>query len=139
MVDLNEEQIQEAVETAKRLGCTSFKIESGEVSFSAHLKQAPVEEPVFEDSGSEDAPAAEPAAPKERDIEAPVVGYLRHLDEPIQAGDKVEKGQVVAEVTALGLANDVTAPASGEIIEVLVESEEAVQYGQAVATMKVDA
>ena len=139
MVDLNEEQIQDAVETAKRLGCTSFKIESGDISFSAHLKQAPVAEAVYEDTESEDAPAAEPAAPKERAIEAPVVGYIQHLDEPIQVGDKVEKGQVVAEVTALGLSNDVTAPAAGEIVEVLVESEEAVQYGQAVATIKVDA
>ena len=70
------------------------------------------------------------------EITAPVVGYLKEGGQAMKVGQMVEKGAPVAVVAALGLANDVESPASGEIVEVLVAPGQPVEYGQALATVR---
>ena len=48
----------------------------------------------------------------------------------------MDKGEIVASIAALGLNNDVESPVSGEIIEVLVKPDQAVEFGQALALVK---
>lgn len=69
-------------------------------------------------------------------ITSPVVGYYREGSEPLEVGKRIEKGAVVALVAALGLANDVEATVRGEVVEVLVEPNQPVEYGQKLAMVQ---
>ena len=50
--------------------------------------------------------------------------------ENLKVGDKVKKGQVLAIVEAMKLMNDIESDFDGEIIEILVENGQSVEYGQ---------
>lgn len=77
------------------------------------------------------------AEPKGEAVVAPMVGvvYLQptpDTDAYVKVGDRVEKGDVICIVEAMKLMNEIQAPVSGVITEVLVENEEVVEYGQAI-------
>ena len=72
-----------------------------------------------------------PAAPSE--IKATLVGYYREAKEPIAVGRTIRKGDPVGTIEALGIVTDVTSKVEGEIVEVLVEPGQAVEYGQVLA------
>lgn len=68
-------------------------------------------------------------------IESPMVGvaYLQPSpDEPsfVKVGDRVEQGDVVCIIEAMKLMNEIQAPRSGVITEILIENEEVVEYKQ---------
>lgn len=69
-------------------------------------------------------------------IRSPFVGYYRRGLNPLKVGGSVSRGDVVAVVEALGIANDVEASVGGEVVEVFVEEGESVQFGQILATVK---
>lgn len=80
-------------------------------------------------------------AAKDEVITSPMVGtfYTRanEGEEPlIQVGDTVQKGQVVCIVEAMKLFNEVQAGVDGEIVEVLVEDGDVVEYGQPLFKLK---
>ncbi|HEY9657254.1 MAG TPA: biotin/lipoyl-containing protein, partial [Allocoleopsis sp.] len=53
-------------------------------------------------------------------------------DEPpfVDVGDRIKTGQVVCIVEAMKLMNEVESEVSGEIVEILVENAQPVEYGQ---------
>ncbi len=96
--------------------------------------------------GSSDVPrSAEPAAvavtppsAKERrllEITSPMVGTFYQSpapDEPpfVDVGDRVRQGQTVCIIEAMKLMNELESEVSGEIVEVLVQNGQPVEYGQ---------
>lgn len=83
------------------------------------------------------AASAPPALPKEKliDITSPMVGTFYRSpapDEPPYAdvGDRIKTGQVVCIVEAMKLMNEVESEVSGEIVEILVQNAQPVEYGQ---------
>lgn len=83
------------------------------------------------------APAAPPALPKDRLVEvtSPMVGTFYRSPAPDEApfvdvGDRIKTGQVVCIVEAMKLMNEVESEVSGEIVEILVENAQPVEYGQ---------
>lgn len=97
---------------------------------------APVAEPVAP-SASEAAVAA-PADGTAEDlhtITAPVVGVFYRAPEPgaapyIEVGTTVAAGATVGLVEVMKMFNGVTADVSGEVVEILAENEEFVEFGQ---------
>lgn len=85
-------------------------------------------------------PAAPPAAPpgKHSDlltISSPMVGTFYRSpapDEPpfVNVGDRVSTGQTVCIIEAMKLMNELEAEISGEIVEILVNNSEPVEFGQ---------
>ncbi len=68
-------------------------------------------------------------------IMSPMVGTFYSSPSPgdppfVQAGDVVEESQTVCIVEAMKLMNEVTAKFKAEIVKVLVENGEPVEYGQ---------
>ena len=68
-------------------------------------------------------------------VESPMVGvlYLQappDVDAYVKVGDRVEQGDVICIVEAMKLMNEIQAPISGIVTEILVENEEVVEYGQ---------
>ena len=51
-------------------------------------------------------------------------------------GDKVKKGDIVCIVEAMKVMNEIEAEVDGEIVEVLIENEQMVQYGEALFKIK---
>ncbi|GEB31618.1 MULTISPECIES: acetyl-CoA carboxylase biotin carboxyl carrier protein [Brevibacillus] len=93
-----------------------------------------------------EAPKAAASAPALDDanlhkIVSPMVGTFYSAPEPgkppyVQAGDKVNASKVVCIVEAMKLFNEIEAEVSGEIVKVLVEDGQLVEYGQALFLVK---
>jgi acetyl-CoA carboxylase biotin carboxyl carrier protein len=69
------------------------------------------------------------------DVTSPMVGTFYRSpspDEPsyVNVGDRIRSGQVVCIVEAMKLMNEVEAEVSGEVVEILVENAQPVEYGQ---------
>lgn len=85
-------------------------------------------------------------APTEEDtnlvkITSPMVGTFYAAPAPdkppyVQVGDKVKEDTVVCIVEAMKLFNEIEAEVKGEIVEVLVENGQLVEYGQPLFLVK---
>ncbi|MEZ0325864.1 MAG: acetyl-CoA carboxylase biotin carboxyl carrier protein subunit [Fimbriimonas sp.] len=131
MAQLDIDLIRHALTTARKHGFAEVELAVGEDSFAAKLAPAPPEAP---------APIAPPdvlhqVEPQDEliEIRSTLVGYYRAAKTPLQVGTIVNEGDVVAVIGALGIANDIESPVSGEVVEVLVEQNQPVEYGQVLA------
>ena len=82
-------------------------------------------------------PASEPGAEyaDSHMINSPMVGTFYTAAEPdsdpfVQVGDQVTAGQTLCIVEAMKLMNEITADVDGEIVAVLQENGQPVEYGQ---------
>ncbi|MDR7314108.1 acetyl-CoA carboxylase biotin carboxyl carrier protein [Brevibacillus nitrificans] len=107
------------------------------VAVAPAVQAAPVAAPVAE------APKAAPAADDANlhKIVSPMVGTFYSAPEPgkpayVQAGDKVSASKVVCIVEAMKLFNEIEAEVNGEIVKVLVEDGQLVEYGQPLFLVK---
>ncbi len=76
-------------------------------------------------------------------ITSPMVGTFYESSSPeedpyIKIGDKVKKDTVVCIVEAMKLFNEIEAEVSGEIVEVLVENGQLIEYGQPLFLVKAE-
>ena len=68
-------------------------------------------------------------------VAAPVVGTFHRAGAPeaapfAQVGDRVEPGDVLCVIEAMKLMNEIRAEFAGEVVAVLAEDGQAVEYGQ---------
>ncbi|OEF95515.1 acetyl-CoA carboxylase, biotin carboxyl carrier protein [Vulcanibacillus modesticaldus] len=76
-------------------------------------------------------------------IKSPMVGTFYKAPSPdsdpfVRVGDKINENTVVCIVEAMKLFNEIEAEVKGEIMEVLVEDGQLVEYGQPLFLVKVD-
>jgi acetyl-CoA carboxylase biotin carboxyl carrier protein len=83
------------------------------------------------------APAPPPAAAEEElhTVKSPIVGTFYEAPGPgslpfVKSGDQVAAGQVVCIIEAMKLMNEIESDASGEIVKILVNNGQPVEYGQ---------
>jgi acetyl-CoA carboxylase biotin carboxyl carrier protein len=74
-------------------------------------------------------------------ITSPMVGTFYSTPNPdakayVAVGDKVKKDSVVCIVEAMKLFNEIEAEVNGEIVEILVENGQLVEYGQPMFLVK---
>jgi acetyl-CoA carboxylase biotin carboxyl carrier protein len=91
-------------------------------------------------------PAPAQAAPPAEDkdlarIVSPMVGTFYRAPSPdaesfVNAGDAVHAEQVVCIIEAMKVMNEIKAEMEGEIVEVLVDNGESVEYGQPLFTVR---
>ncbi|MFC0188317.1 acetyl-CoA carboxylase biotin carboxyl carrier protein [Fictibacillus aquaticus] len=97
------------------------------------------------------APAAAPQAPAQEQpkaadenlhkIVSPMVGTFYSASAPdqpsfVKSGDKVSKDSIVCIIEAMKLFNEIESEVNGEIVEVLVENGQLVEYGQPLFLVK---
>lgn len=94
------------------------------------------------------APSSEPAAPVAPvidpslvEITAPMVGTFYRSPAPeeamfVEVGDRIQSGQTVCIIEAMKLMNELEAEVSGEIVAILVENAEPVEFGQALMRVR---
>jgi acetyl-CoA carboxylase biotin carboxyl carrier protein len=131
MAELDPATIRHALSVAKSHGFGEVELEAGTSSFAAKLG-------AYSLNGAVHQPAsdAETTQIKAVPISASCVGFYQPTDSALSIGRHVDKGEIVASIAALGLKNDVESPISGEIVEVLVKPDQAVEFGQALALVK---
>ena len=98
--------------------------------------------PVTSISTAVPAPSAPPVAPQISAvvdalfyIKSPFVGTFYKAPSPqtdpyVSAGDMVEKGSVVCIIEAMKLMNEVESEVAGEIVSILVENGQPVEFGE---------
>jgi oxaloacetate decarboxylase alpha subunit len=74
-------------------------------------------------------------------VKAPIVGTFYRSPSPtappfVNAGDKVKKGDTLCIIEAMKLMNKINSEYDGEIAEILIQNEEAVEYDQVIITIK---
>lgn len=68
-------------------------------------------------------------------VKCPIVGVFYSSPKPdsppfVKVGDKIKKGDVLCIVEAMKLMNEITSDVDGEVVEILVENQSPVEYGQ---------
>jgi acetyl-CoA carboxylase biotin carboxyl carrier protein len=91
---------------------------------------AVVAQPIVPASAASPAPAAE-----EHIIKSPIVGTFYAGASPeagpfVKVGDHVDAGQTVCIIEAMKLMNEIEADIGGEVVRVLVENGQPVEYGE---------
>ncbi|NER82967.1 MAG: acetyl-CoA carboxylase biotin carboxyl carrier protein [Leptolyngbya sp. SIO1D8] len=91
-------------------------------------------------------PAAAPTPPPTVDtnlveITSPMVGTFYRSpapDEPpfVGIGDRIQLGQTVCIIEAMKLMNELEAEVSGEVVEILVDNAQPVEFGQALMRVR---
>lgn len=76
-----------------------------------------------------------------KQITSPMVGTFYKSSSPesdvyVKIGDKIEENTVVCIVEAMKLFNEIEAEVSGEIVDILVEDGQLVEYGQPLYIVK---
>lgn len=87
------------------------------------------------------APEAAPAAMNGTPVKSPVVGTFYQASAPgaepyVTVGQQVKKGQTLCIVEAMKMMNEITAPVSGTVTEILVKEEDMVEFDQVIMLIK---
>lgn len=149
-LDLN--QVRELLLMFDQTSVTELNLKSGELELQLRKREqlsgsAPVVVAPAPTSTVAPTPAPPPAMPadpepppppgnrKTVDIVAPMVGTFYRApapDEPpfVEVGDTVKKGQVVCIIEAMKLMNEIEAEVNGQVVEILVQNAEPIEYGQ---------
>lgn len=142
--------VKDFIELAKNEGVSSLKYEGKDLKISVSLPvagatvqpmayQAQAPAPA---QASSEVQAKSPAAKGDYyEITSPLVGTFYTSPGPndpiyVKAGDRVSPGTTLCIVEAMKIMNEVESDVNGEIIEVLVENESLVEFGQPLFRIK---
>ena len=96
----------------------------------------PTPEIVMKESVVAPPPAALPTVDaKWEEVKSPMVGTFYRASGPdeaafVEVGDRIRTGQTVCIIEAMKLMNEIEAEVFGQVMEILVENGEPVEYGQ---------
>ncbi|MFB3882690.1 MAG: acetyl-CoA carboxylase biotin carboxyl carrier protein subunit [Armatimonadota bacterium] len=137
-------RVEELIELMRQSGVMQLSLELPD--FKVSITRGPEgAEVVRSESQSDALPAANPGeqtgiapvAAEERvvSVVAPVVGVFHNggmLDprEMVREGDRVREGQLLAAIEAMKVPNELRAPVSGLVTQLMVADGSAVEYGQ---------
>ncbi|WP_347549668.1 acetyl-CoA carboxylase biotin carboxyl carrier protein [Pseudalkalibacillus hwajinpoensis] len=161
---LKVQEIRELIKLIDQSNIDEFEYESdgskivlkkNEVKYAETPAQAPVEQPAPQEvaapvkqsvTATAKEASAEDSTEKKQDeslhkIESPMVGtfYARpnpETDAYVKTGEKVSEDSVVCIIEAMKLFNEIEAEVNGEIVEMLVEDGQLVEYGQPLFLVK---
>jgi biotin carboxyl carrier protein len=130
MAKLDSDLVRQALSIARKHGFAEVELGVGDESFTAKL------EPVTKKSRGAAGAGTVAKEPEFLYVTSSLVGYYREAPNALKPGLKIQKGDIVAVVNALGIRNDVESKVTGEVVEVLVEPNQPVEYGQILAKVK---
>ncbi|CAN5176242.1 acetyl-CoA carboxylase biotin carboxyl carrier protein [soil metagenome] len=119
------ELLDDLVRLARGSRATRIEVETDDLRLAVAVD--PSSTPPGSASGS--AAAVEPLTGRAQRVTATTVGIFGAARE-WNTGDAVERGVVLGSIQSLGHMAEITAPADGEIAEVLVAGGAPVEYGQ---------
>jgi acetyl-CoA carboxylase biotin carboxyl carrier protein len=135
------EEIQRLVDLVRESGVGEIRVRRGEVEITVKANPEALvsgRAPEAELRAVRET-AAELESSAERDrlhaVRSPLVGTFYRAPAPgedayVEVGDRVKTGQVLCIVEAMKLMNEIPADVSGEVVEVLADNAEGVEYDQ---------
>jgi len=156
---MNQKELKELIDFLIEKDISEFELERGDVKVRikrggetaatvithavpmAPMPMAAPPAPSNQSASASSAPAspsaAPPAAAEEElhTVKSPIVGTFYEAPGPgalpfVKPGDQVAAGQVLCIIEAMKLMNEIEADASGEVVKVLVNNGQPVEYGQ---------
>ena len=84
---------------------------------------------------------AQPAGARGDAVKSPMVGTVYLSPSPdagpfVQPGDRVTQGQTLLIIEAMKTMNPIPAPKAGVVVEILVDNEQPVEFGEALVTIE---
>lgn len=152
---LSIDSLKEIVKVAKEQGVAELQVEAKDFKVSVNFATAPaaihhVQPIVHQAPVAMAAPApvaaAAPAKAAANDaglhvIKSPFVGTFYASPSPgkpvyTKVGDKVKAGQPLCVLEAMKIMNEIDSDVNGEIVEICVDNESLVEYGQPLFKIK---
>ena len=153
---LSIESLKEIVKVAKDQGVAELQVEAKDFKVSVNFATAPAQihhvQPMVHAApvAAVQAPAPQaslaPAKATASDaglhvIKSPFVGTFYASPSPgkpiyVKVGDKVKVGQPLCVLEAMKIMNEIDSDMNGEIVEICVENESLVEYGQPLFKIK---
>lgn len=152
---LSIESLSEIVKVAKDQGVAELKVEAKDFKVSVNFATAAVPtyqvQPMVQQApmaAVQAAPAAvaAPAAKTASDaglhvVKSPFVGTFYAAPSPgkpayVKVGDRVKNGQSLCVLEAMKIMNEIESDISGEIVEICVDNESLVEFGQPLFKIK---
>lgn len=130
MVGLDLNTIRHALGIAREKGYHEVRLKASGVEFCATISKKSV-------SKARRQAEVEQTVVPDVEVPAPCVGYFKPLAKPVRIGQTVKIGEVLGQIMALGLPNDVESTVGGEVTEILVKEGDPVQFGQTIVKVKV--
>jgi len=103
----------------------------------AFTRQPAAPAPAVQSAGETEAACADDEEDSHRlvTVTAPLVGTfyrssLPDADAFVEVGDRVKKGEVICIVEAMKLMNEIESETDGQIVKILVENGQPVEYGE---------
>jgi acetyl-CoA carboxylase biotin carboxyl carrier protein len=153
---MNQKELKELIEFLIEKDISEFELERGDVKvrikrgaeqaapvITHTVAQMPMAAAPVQQAAPAPAPppanpvAAPPAAAAEElhIVKSPIVGTFYESPAPgslpfVKTGDQVAAGQVLCIIEAMKLMNEIESDASGEIVKMLVNNGQPVEYGQ---------
>lgn len=145
---LSIDSLKEIVKVAKEQGVAELQVEAKDFKVSVNFATAPaavhhVQPIVHQAPVAMAAPAPAAAAPAKAAssdaglhvVKSPFVGTFYTSPSPgkpvyVKVGDKVKAGQPLCVLEAMKIMNEIDSDVNGEIVEICVDNESLVEYGQ---------
>lgn len=152
MIPIKTDEIIRLIEAVKNSDISEFTLENegfrlsltrGEVQkISSPVSPVKEEEPKTETKKPEPQKPTEPADNNLVEVNAPMVGTFYRAPSPeddpfVRVGDRVQPEDTLCILEAMKLMNEIKAEKTGEIVEILVENGEMVEYGQPLFRIRV--
>ncbi len=141
-------ELEDFIAIAKNAGASELKYQNDEKKFaiSFPIAGSPAANYVAPVAQAPVAAAAAPVVSAKSndglvDVTCPFVGTFYRSPSPeagayAKLGDKVSGGQVLCIVEAMKIMNEIESDVSGEIVEICVENETYVEFGQVLFRIK---
>lgn len=148
---MNLDTLKEIVKVAKDQGVAELEVEAKDFKVAVRFVggAAPMvhHAPVMHQAPAASAPvAAAPAAAAKSDaglhlIKSPFVGTFYGAPSPgkpayVKVGDKVRAGQTLCVLEAMKIMNEIDADIAGEVVEICVDNESLVEFGQPIFKLR---
>lgn len=139
---MNFKDLKEFIRIAKEEGATELKFEAKDFKASVSFQVSSSTEHALtlaqiNSSKTSESPLAEVAGTKENlyEVKSPFVGTFYACSAPgkppyVNVGDRVTPGKTMCILEAMKIMNEIEADIAGEIVEICVDNESLVEYGQ---------
>lgn len=150
MAEWSIQEIKELMDKMEATSLGKIHIQDGDFELTISAKE-PIQVPVYTQTSSAAAPLstvgtlgtsvevnvapAPPALPDGNVVKSPIVGTFYASPAPdkppfVQVGTKVKKGDVLFVIESMKLMNEIQSDCNGEVVEILVEDGQGVEYNQ---------
>lgn len=142
---MNFKKLKEFIDLAKSENVSELSYQDGDTKFNVSFQakgQIISSQPQVAGVDKPKKSSNKVAATQGHAIKSPFVGTFYSSASPgkpnfVKVGDRVNSGKVLCILEAMKIMNEIESDVSGEIIEVCVENESLVEFGQVLFRVKV--